>query len=372
MSGMNETLNAIAETLRALLARECDPDTIKAADGGTWSADLWRALDEAGVLLATVPEAAGGLGLGLDAATLIARVAASYAAPVPIAETLLAHWLWHQGGGITATPPSAERLTLCVAEGNAAIARAMADVGPLAGTLPRVPWARHADTLLIVTPAGDSALLARVPMKGAKITHRVNLADEPRDDVELTNVALSPAARRHIAIDADRVSSFLALMRAAQLVGAMEAAIAITVQYANDRVQFGRPIGKFQAIQSHIAGATELVAAAGVALEQAAASADDPRRAPLIWTAKALASESANHVATAAHQVHGAIGFTREYRLQLLTRRLWSWREECGNEDVWYARLGEKVLGGGADNLWPWLTSLSPSAGEGETATADS
>ncbi len=362
---MNETLTAIAETLRSILAQHCDPQALRAADGGAWSAALWGALDEAGVLLSTVPEAQGGLGLGLDEAAFISRVVATHAAPVPLAETLLAHWLWHQGTGAEVQPgvSSAQRLTLHVAEG---LPNAVTPGRPISVTLARVAWARHADAMLLVLPDGKGSQLVRVPLAGnaaVRITPAVNLADEPRDTVTLDGVSVPAHDRRALALPAEQVSALFALMRAAQMVGAMEAAVGLTVQYANERVQFGRPIGKFQAIQHHIAGMAELLASSTVALEQAAASAGSMERAPLLWIAKALASESAGHIASVSHQVHGAIGFTREYRLQLLTRRLWSWREECGNEAYWNGKVGALVLNNGADALWPWLIAMSPSAG---------
>lgn len=353
---MNETLTAIAETLRSLLADHCTAKTVAAADAGAWSRDLWQALDEAGVLLATVPEAHGGLGLGLDEAAFITRVVAGFAAPVPVAETLLAHWLWHQasGGEIEAGTGTSQRLTLHVADDAAG------------GRLTRVAWARHADALLLVVPRGETCELLRVPLTDnarVEIIGATNLADEPRDTVVIDPKVVPAHARRTLAMPAGDVAALFALMRAAQIVGAMEAAVAITVQYANERVQFGRPLGKFQAIQHHIAGMAELLASATVALEQAAATANDPARRPLLWIAKALASESAGEIASVSHQVHGAIGFTREYRLQPLTRRLLSWREECGNEAVWFEKLGALTLGNGADALWPWLIEVSPSSG---------
>lgn len=359
---MNETLSAISETLRSILVTHSDTKAIREADSGHWSAALWQALEEAGVLQSTVPEAAGGLGLGLDEAAFIARVVARHAAPVPVAETLLGNWLWHQAGGASAAPdaPIGQRVTLHIACG-----LALVEGGLLSGTLQRVPWARHADTLLIVVPEAATCRLVRVARAaaGLQIAHAANLADEPRDTVTLVNVKVPSHDVRALPLSADDVSGLLALMRAAQIVGAMEAAVAISVGYANERVQFGRPLGKFQAIQSHLAGMAEQLAAATVALEQAAASAHDPTRRPLLWMAKALASESAGHIAAVSHQVHGAIGFTREYRLQPLTRRLWSWREECGNEAYWYGKLGSLVMRKGADELWPWLTRVSPSAG---------
>ena len=69
--------------------------------------------------------------------------------------------------------------------------------------------------------------------------------------------------------------------------------------------------------------------------------------------------EAAGTGAAIAHQVHGAMGFTYEHSLHHATRRLWSWREEFGNEAVWAARLGRMVAERGADGLWPFITARS-------------
>ncbi len=61
-------------------------------------------------------------------------------------------------------------------------------------------------------------------------------------------------------------------------------------------------------------------------------------------------------MARIAHQVHGAIGFTREHDLRLLTTRLWAWRDEDGTEAQWNAEVGARVLDGGAEALWPLVT----------------
>ena len=70
------------------------------------------------------------------------------------------------------------------------------------------------------------------------------------------------------------------------------------------------------------------------------------------------AGEAVEVVARLAHQVHGAIGFTLEYKLNHLTRRLWSWRDEAGSELAWSRVLGAGVLADGPDSLWPWLTRV--------------
>ena len=74
--------------------------------------------------------------------------------------------------------------------------------------------------------------------------------------------------------------------------------------------------------------------------------------------AKVRAGAAVEVVARLAHQVHGAIGFTQEYRLHHLTRRCWSWRDEAGSELVWARVLGAGLLAGGPDDLWPALTRV--------------
>ncbi|MGH7095569.1 MAG: acyl-CoA dehydrogenase family protein, partial [Stellaceae bacterium] len=150
-----------------------------------------------------------------------------------------------------------------------------------------------------------------------------------------------------------------AVLRAAQMAGAMEAALDLATRYANDRVQFGRPIGKFQAIQQQMALLAEEVAAALVAAECAAqALAEGAESAEIaVPAAKIRAGIAAGRVADIAHQVHGAIGFTAEHSLHFLSRRLWSWRDEFGHESHWAQALGTKIAAAGAAQLWPLLTA---------------
>ena len=148
-----------------------------------------------------------------------------------------------------------------------------------------------------------------------------------------------------------------ALVRSCQMAGAVSAVLDLCVTYANERVQFGRPIGRFQAIQQQMALMAGEAAAAGVAAQDACRIVD--AGGDLIAAAAAAkirTGEAAGKAANIAHQVHGAIGFTDEYRLHQLTRRLWAWRSEFGTESVWAAMLGRLVAARGADKLWPDLT----------------
>ncbi|HPO20785.1 MAG TPA: acyl-CoA dehydrogenase family protein [Rubrivivax sp.] len=135
-----------------------------------------------------------------------------------------------------------------------------------------------------------------------------------------------------------------AVVWAAQIVGALERVLELSVAFANQREQFGRPIGKFQAVQHQLAVMAEHVAAARIAAQigyQGAGPLPDALQAAV---AKARTSEAAALVAPMAHAVHGAIGVTAEFDLQLYTRRLHQWRGEYGSELAWQRVLGRAVL----------------------------
>jgi alkylation response protein AidB-like acyl-CoA dehydrogenase len=145
------------------------------------------------------------------------------------------------------------------------------------------------------------------------------------------------------------------------MAGALEHILDQSVQWSLDRVQFGRPIAKFQAIQHNLAMLAGEVAAAGAAADAAAEAiarhgVGGERAAAAVAIAKLRVGEAAGTGAAIAHQVHGAMGFTYEHSLHQATRRLWAWREEFGNETHWAVQLGHMVAERGADALWPFIT----------------
>jgi acyl-CoA dehydrogenase len=156
---------------------------------------------------------------------------------------------------------------------------------------------------------------------------------------------------------ADALHALGAVMRSAQIAGALQCVLETTVQYARERVQFGRPIGRFQAVQQNLAVLAGQTAAATAAAEAAIEAAARDLDSPLVAAAKIRAGEAAGIGAAIAHQMHGAIGFTQEHRLHYFTRRLWSWRDEFGNEAAWARRLGGSVAAAGADRLWRGITA---------------
>lgn len=148
-----------------------------------------------------------------------------------------------------------------------------------------------------------------------------------------------------------------------EAVGAMEAVNQLTLEYLKTRNQFGRPIGKFQAIQHQLSVMAELVFASRMAARlgcQGPVLVPDPLRAAL---AKARCSEAAPEVAALGHSIHGAIGFTAEFDLQIYTRRLHAWRQAGGSESHWQGVLGEALVNGHEGltlDLLRQLTDASP------------
>lgn len=152
-----------------------------------------------------------------------------------------------------------------------------------------------------------------------------------------------------------------AFIRVAQAAGAMDAALAMSIDYVNTRQQFGKPLGKFQAVQQVLSiFATEAAAvnvagaAAATALDKAGGDAD----AALfeIASAKLRTNKAIGQATSIAHQVHGAIGFTQEYDLHKLTGPLLDWRSDHGNDAYWADVLGGITAGLGGEELWAEMT----------------
>lgn len=337
----------LAEAAERLFAAETDRAVRLAAGAGHFPHSLWRAVSDAGFPAALQPES----GATAAEALSLVRVAAGHAAPVPLAETMLAGWLLARAGlpvpdGVLTLAPVrvAERLSLRRGGGG----------WHLTGTATRIPWARDAAAIVVLADAA----VALVGADSLFVTHGRNLADEPRDtvafDATLPPEAVAPApagfgpAQWHAAG---------AVLRTAQIAGALARVLALTVQYAQTRVQFGRAIGKFQAIQQTLAVLAGQCAAAGAAADMAAEAFAGGLPMLPVAAAKARAGEAASIAAGLAHQAHGAIGFTREYDLNHLTRRLWSWRGEFGNEAYWQEIVGRAAFAAGPDGLWPMLTA---------------
>ncbi len=347
----DSTGDLLRETARRIFRDHCDAAALRAADQGTWPAALWAAVEDAGLHRSLVPEHAGGFGVSVTDAFSLLRVAGEHALPLPLAETMLASWLLAKAG----LPIPDGPLTIGpVRDGDALSLTGEADKWHVSGSLTRVPWARNAAAMAVLAQRDGQSLVVLIERDAWASEPGENVAREPRDAVQLEGMALA-AIRTEVTLPMLRAVG--AAMRTQQIAGALTRLTEMTTEYAQDRVQFGRPIGKFQAVQQNLAILAGQTAAAVAAADLAAeAVADDVRLLP-IAAGKARAGEAAGIGASIAHQVHGAIGFTFEHSLHFLTRRLWSWRDEFGKDAEWNRLLGRYMAEAGADRLWSEITA---------------
>jgi alkylation response protein AidB-like acyl-CoA dehydrogenase len=321
--------------------------------------DSWAALEAAGLPRAGADEAQGGVGLAAAEVFALIRLCGLHAVPAPLAESLLATWLWSRDGGTAGGV--ADGLVTLAAPSAAPLRLTRTGAGYRAdGSLLRVPWGRKAALVLAEAEFEGRPALILAPCDGVAVTPAENLAREPRDDLVFAGAAISPD--RVLLAPRSSLRHLGALMRAAGLAGAAAGALERSIGYAGERVQFGRPIGKFQAVQQQLAVAAGEAAASGAVVDLAVALIEAPSFTLAAAAAKARTSEAAGRIAAICHQVHAAIAFTNEYPLQIHTKRLWSWREEHGAEIVWQQELGARLLAEGSSGAWPFVTAVSPRA----------
>lgn len=338
----------LVETVERLLAEESTFDAVEQAEPDGWCAPVWDALAESGFPWISLAEDAGGSGGSLADAMAVLRSAGRHAAPVPLAETgVLGGWLAASAGfelpdGPTTVVPDSRALTL--------------DGGRLRGEA-TVAWARRADRVLAVVDGPDGPAIVSTPPDRLEIEARTNLAGEPRDvvrfDLALADLehAAAPAG-----VDADALLQRGCLSRIVLSAGALETLTQLTVDYTNERRQFGKPVAAFQAVQLHLVTLAQASVRASMAADLAtrALAAGDARFE--IAAARVVVDAAAVDATRASHQAHGAMGVTREYRLHHFSRRLWAWRHEYGAAKRWRRALGVDIAAGGADELFPAIS----------------
>jgi len=346
----------LRETASKLFSEHATTVALREAEQGIWHAAAWRALEEAGLHRALVPEEAGGFGVAVPDALSLLRVAGEHALPLPLAETMLASWLL-AGAGLDI--PDGPLTVAPVATGEALSLTRDGAGWHIEGTTRRIPWGRVAGIGVALLAEFDArSHVALVPAGSFAVSADENLAREPRDTLSFSHTM--PAAQVRPAasgVGPLELRAVGAAMRSLQMAGALMRIAAISTQYAQERVQFGRPIGKFQAVQHNLAVLAGQTAAAIAAADLAAEAVADGVRLLPIAAAKSRTGEAAGIGAAIAHQVHGAIGFTFEHSLHFSTKRLWSWRDEFGNETEWNLFVGRHVAKAGAERLWAEITA---------------
>ena len=303
---------------------------------------LWRRLDELGLVRLTGPEKTGGSAAGWFEAAELLTAAARNAVRVPLAEhDLLACWLVDAIGlaGDTAVR------TVCRLDAH--------------GLAHNVPWASGADRVVVVWAADGGYRAADLDNTALRITPGHNAIGEPRDTVAADIAAIDGVrVARHLVAQLDMKA---ALVRAIQICAVHDRILELSIEHATSRVQFGRPLARFQAVQNLIADLAAEAALARAATEAALTVAVTTQWQAVdlefrIAAARSCAGHASSVVVRNAHQVHGAIGTTREHRLHEYTRAALAWRSEFGSVRYWDDKVTEAAMGAGASGLWQLIS----------------
>lgn len=316
----------------------------------SWSG-LWDALLDSGFVDALVPESEGGSGLDLLEVFPLALIAGRYALPLPIIHTTLVRGMLSSAQSLPTGPIAIAGAAIPAADGSL--------------SCPGVPFGRVADWVLVPT-GGSYHLLptteASIAISDGSAHLDADMQWKPArgalDALNLRRDGGAPEVSSGSAAPAGCATHWHAVAACAHsalLAGAMQRVLEMTVAYASERSQFGKPIGRFQAIQQQLSVMAEEVFAAKMAsqigfshaavlLRASSPSSVEPQALQAIAVAKARTSSAVPTVSAIAHAVHGAIGFTEEYDLQIYTRRLHEMRIAYGAESFWHRRLGDDLI----------------------------
>ena len=311
-----------ADALGRLLQARCPPSVVREIERGGSEHALWDALEASGFVDAMVGEEHGGSGLSLSGAFSLMELCGAFALPVPLAETMVARALLLRAG--VARP-----------EGSVTFAEASADAEDHI-VCSNVPGGALARWVLVTRSAEHLLLPVALASTSSAITPLAATLRWPA----------SVEAKAQRVPGGHDVRTLQACIYSAQLAGALKSVFERTLEFANVRSQFGRPIGKFQAIQHQLSIIAEATCAARMAARIGFLCERDTPDRIRVAVAKARTSEAALQVASLSHAIHGAIGFTAEFDLQLFTRRLHLWRQAGGSESYWHRVAGAELVDG--------------------------
>ncbi len=371
----SEEQQMLRDTVRGLCAEHCPVEVVRKLEDDPigFPAPLWKQLGELGVLGLTLPEAYGGGGQSALEAMIVYEELGRALAPSPhfVSAVLSAGVIARAGteaqkrewlpkiasGAAIVTPAWLEPRGGFGAAGVRLAARGGSGTVTLDGTKRHVLFAKAATRLLVLARTGTGAtdvdlLLVDPAAPGVTLTQQRTLASDTQYQVEFRDVAVSAterigAARGGWAVWNEVMHEGIVLL-AAQAMGGAERALEISVDYAKTRHQFDKPLGAFQAIAHYLADATTAVDGGRTLVHEAAwALATGRPIAKLAPMAKLFACRTYRDVTAMAQQVHGGIGFTIEYDIQLFFRRakqlqLSFWDDRYLEELVATAALNER------------------------------
>lgn len=341
---MNDLRDMLADSVTRLFR----DGSVKRTAATEFDTTLWNRILEMGLSTLLVREEDGGIGGTWEDAFAVLQPAGFYAIALPLAESMLA-------ARLLAAAELASDTAVAVAAPSAGELRKRRQDFRFSGSFHSLPWGRDAKYVVTSAVLDLTPHVVMLPRDAGSLRPSTNLAGEPRDHLRFEDCAAR--AGPCDAAEATRIFDYCALLRLAETVGALEAALMMSIDYARERKQFGRAIGQFQAVQQQLALLGAEAAAVACAVRSAFRAAMCGDAAFQIAAAKLRANLAIAVAVAIAHQVHAAIGFTWEHGLRHLTQRLISWRSEFGNDRYWSEHLGGIVAARGADRFWSDLTA---------------
>ena len=337
---------ALRDGARELLAGLASPDRVRAftTTGAPYDAALWHAMVEQGWLGVAVPEADGGLGLGIVEVAILVEQIGCHAAPAPYLSAVLAIDACRRAGDLDrAARLLTGELVACVAwsrRAGAVRAERSGEGWAVTGRSEPVPYAPAADVAIVpaATPDGAALFLVDLDAHGAPPREPAMDVTRPLGWLPLDT---TPAIHLGGADAVDALVDLGAALTSVEMLGGARAVLDMAVAYAKDRVQFGKPIGSFQAIKHKCADMLVDVEGMHSSAYWAAwaIGAGDPDASVAASTAKCWASDASKRVMANALQVHGGIGFTWEHDLHFFLKRAQLDQLQFGNSSFHRERL---------------------------------
>ncbi len=358
--------NAVRDLARGILEKEVTVERLKRLEqDGTWhDRALWSTLTDAGLLGLVVPAAQGGMGLGLPEACVLLQELGRVVAPGPFASTLLGALAIARDGS---TEQQRDWLAP-VASGDAVIAVALTDARSSDPTAPGTRaersgrgwvlrgekrWVAAADVarrILVPAHAGDATRVFLVDPAAAGIAlapHRLSTG-EPVFTVTLGGTAVDDEAVLPGADAARALYESVLVAECAMQLGVSERALDLTARYVRERVQFGVPIGSFQAVQHRAADCyIDLEAMRWTTWRAVERVADRQPAARECAVAKFWAAEGGARIAAAAQHLHGGIGVDLDYPIHRYFLRSKTLELSLGGATPQLARLGRDLAASG-------------------------
>ena len=370
--GLNEAQQMLKNSAQEFLEAECSKDYVREMeeDERGYTPELWQKLAEQGWLGLIIPEKYGGVELEYQDLIVLLEEMGRYMLPGPYFSTVVM-------GGMTITDAATEEqkqeylpriaegqiiVTLAInepsgrwdAEGIELKASENGEKWVLNGTKLFVPNAHVSDYIVVAARTGEGAndislFIVSTQAKGVEETLLQTIASDRQSEVIFNNVEVSSSdllGEKNAGWSTiEKVLQWGAIGKCAEMTGGGQEVLNMTVEYAKQRTQFGRPIGTFQAIQHHCANmATDVEGSKFITYQAAWRLSEGLPADREVAMAKAWVSEAYRRVCALGHQSHGAIGFTKEHNMQLYSRRAKAAELAFGDADLHLDKVSE-ILG---------------------------